>query len=218
MKRANFIIIFLMLVSLAGYAQKEPKPKAPQVEKAKVLLDKKDLKGAKDIIDYALIYDKTKDKSKTHYYAGLVYETMFYLQDSGKIAEIDPLAYEKCADGFKKVKTLENQYGMYYNFADLRLNSLYSYIFNRAAQQYQNEEYSKALMNFDRVSKIYDNDTTAIAYAGYAAQQISNVYQDSANTVDQSNTTAVKNYKNKQNEMMEIALQHFELLSDHNME
>jgi tetratricopeptide (TPR) repeat protein len=173
MKRVNFIIFFLV-ISLAAYAQKEPKPKAPQVEKSKVLLDKGDLKGAKDIIDYALIYEKTKDKSKTHYYAGLIYESIYFKQDSGKMEELDPKAFEKCVEGYKKVKTLENQMGMYYIFSDTKLNNLYGYIFNKAAQEYQNEDYKNAVVDFDLVTKINEYDTAAITYAGYAAQQDGN--------------------------------------------
>jgi tetratricopeptide (TPR) repeat protein len=189
MKRVNFIIFFLVF-SLAAYAQKEAKPKAPNLEKSKTLLDKGDLKGAKDIIDYALIYEKTKDKAKTHYYSGLIYEAIYYKQDSGKIEELDPNAFDKCVAGFKKVKTLENEMGMYFIFSDQRLNKLYGYVFNKAAQEYQNEEYKKALMNFDLVTKINEFDTMAITYGGYSAQQDGNT---------------------------EVAYQHFTFLADHNM-
>ncbi|HLF35699.1 MAG TPA: tetratricopeptide repeat protein [Cyclobacteriaceae bacterium] len=173
MKRLNILIIFLALTT-AVHAQKQEKPKAPNIEKAKALLDKGDSKGAKDIIDYALIYEKTKDKVKTHYYAGLIYENIFYAQDSLDNEDIDPMAFDKCVEGYKKVKTLENEFGTYYNFADIRLNNLYGFIFNKAAQEYQNEEYDQSIRNFDRATKIVENDTIAITYAGYAAQQAGN--------------------------------------------
>ncbi len=191
MKRGNLIIIFLVCFTLAAFAQNDKKPKAPNLEKAKSMMDKGDLAGAKDIIDYALIYDKTKDKSKTHYYAGLLYQTIFEKQDSGKLSPpLDAEAFSKSISGFKQVEKLENQYGTYYNFADLRLNQLYQYVFNKAAKQYQNDEYDSALINFDRASSVYDHDTTAIMYAGYAAQQ---------------------------SEKMDIALKHFKYLADNNM-
>jgi tetratricopeptide (TPR) repeat protein len=173
MKKVNILIIFLALTT-AVHAQKQEKPKAPNIEKAKALLDKGDPKGAKDIIDYALIYEKTKDKVKTYYYAGLIYENIFFVQDSLGNEDIDPMAYDKCVEGFKKVKTMENEFGTYYNFADIRLNNLYGFIFNKAAQEYQNEEYDLSIRDFDRATKIVENDTIAITYAGYAAQQSGN--------------------------------------------
>jgi tetratricopeptide (TPR) repeat protein len=216
MKRVNLIIFFLVL-GLAAYAQKEAKPKAPQVEKAKTLLDKGDLKGAKDIIDYALIYEKTKDKSKTHYYSGLIYEEIYFKQDSGRMEELDPNAFVKSINGYQKVKTIENEMGMYYIFSDQRLNKLYTYVFNKAALQYQNEDYKGSLMNFDLVTKINPNDTAAITYGGYAAQQLSAVYKDSAAIVDQTDTAKVNYYKARQSQMMENAYQHFNFLVEHKM-
>ena len=189
MKTVNFIIFFLV-ISLVAYSQKASKPKPPKVEKAKTLLDDNKLSEAKNEIDYALIYDKTKDKAKTNYYAGLIYEKIFNLQDSGMIETLDPEAYDKCIKAYKKVKTLENEYGTYYNFAELRLNTIYSRVFNSAAREYQNEEFDSALLNFDRASLIMDHDTAAITYAGYAAQQ---------------------------SEKYDVALKHFNYLVDHNM-
>ena len=133
------MILIFLAICITAYAQKEPKPKTPNVDKAKTMLDKGDLQGAKAIIDDALTFDKTKDKAKTQYYAGLLYESIYYQQDSAHLATIDSMAYEKCVQAFKKVKTLENQLGAYYNFAEIRLNKMYSYIFNRAAKEYQNQ-------------------------------------------------------------------------------
>jgi tetratricopeptide (TPR) repeat protein len=153
-------------------------------------LDKGDLAGAKQMIDFALTDDKLADKSKTQYYLGLIYQEIFQKQDSGMIQVMDADAFQKAVDGYKKVKTMENEYGAYYNFSDLRLQQMYSIVFNWAARQYQAEIYDSALINFDRATKIMDNDTTALTYAGFAAQQ---------------------------DKKPEVAMKYFQQLVDHNM-
>lgn len=188
MKRLNLIIIF-SVISLVAFAQHEL-PKKPNVEKAKTMLDKGDLAGAKQMIDFAMKNEKLQAKPKTQYYKGLIYQEIFQKQDSGKIQTLDPDAFNKAVAGYKEVKKMENEYGTYYNFSDLRLQQIYSEVFNWAARQYQNDEYDSALLNFDRASQIMDNDTTAITYAGYAAQQ---------------------------DKKPDVAMKYFKYLADHNM-
>lgn len=181
-----FFIILLLMASVAVFGQKQ---KPPQVEKSKVLLDKGQIDEAKTIIDEAIIFEKTKDKSKTWYYYGLIYESIALRQDS--LGENrDPMAFNKAIEGFSKVKTIENQFGTFFLFSDQRLNNLYAYLFNRAAQSYQNEEFEDAVKYFDFVKLIYPDDTLAYEYAGYAAQQFDN---------------------------QDIALRNFEYMADHNM-
>jgi tetratricopeptide (TPR) repeat protein len=177
-------------MGLVAFGQQHDLPKKPNVEKAKTWLDQGDLAGAKAMIDFALQDEKLEGKAKTQYYKGLIYQEIFQKQDSGKIETIDADAFDKAVDGYKKVKKMENEYGTYYNFADLRLQQMYSIVFNWAARQYQNDQYDSALINFDRSSAIMDNDTTAITYAGYAAQQ---------------------------DKKPDVAMKHFKYLADHNM-
>lgn len=184
MRKLNLFLIFLAATSAIAFAQ--PKPK---IEKAKILLDKNEIAEAKSIIDAAVDYEKTKDKVKTWYYRGLIYEAIYNSEDPA-VQNLNDDAFQVAVDSFKKVKEMENETGTYYIFAEQQLNSLYSVAFNKAAEAYQNEEYEKAIENFDLAKIIYPDDTTAWMYAGYAANQLDDV---------------------------DLALKNFEYLADHNM-
>jgi tetratricopeptide (TPR) repeat protein len=165
MKKLNLLLIFLVAATMVTFAQK------PKIEKAKVLLDKNEIAEAKSIIDAAIDYEKTKDKVKTWYYRGLIYEAITQSEDPA-VQNLSNNAFEEAVEAFKKVKEMEGENGTYFIFSEQQLNSLYSSAFNTAAEAYQNEEYEKAIEYFDKVKTIYPDDTTAYMYAGYAANQI----------------------------------------------
>ena len=166
MKKLNLLLIFLAASSLVAFAQ--PKPK---IEKAKILLDKNEIAEAKSEIDAAVDYEKTKDKVKTWYYRGLIYAAIYGSEDAA-VQNLSDDPFKEAVDSFKKVKEMEGESGTFFIFSDQQLNSLYSAVFNAAAEAYQNEEYEKAIENFDLAKMIYPDDTTAWMYAGYAANQL----------------------------------------------
>lgn len=168
MKKLNLLLIFLVAATMVTFAQK------PKIEKAKVLLDKDEIAEAKSIIDAAIDYEKTKDKVKTWYYRGLIYEAITQSEDPA-VQNLSSNAFEEAVEAFKKVKEMEGENGTYYIFAEQQMNSLYSSAFNTAAEAYQNEEYEKAIEYFDKVKTIYPDDTTSWMYAGYAANQLDNI-------------------------------------------
>lgn len=184
MKKLNLLLIFLVVSTLVSFAQ--PKPK---IEKAKALLDKNEITEAKSIIDAAIEYEKTKDNTKTWYYRGLIYQAINISEDPA-VQNLSDNSFEEAVEAFKKVKEMEGENGTYYIFSEQQLNSLYSSVFNTAAEAYQNEEYEKAIENFDKAKTIYPDDTTAWMYAGYAANQLDNI---------------------------DLALENFEYLAEHKM-
>jgi tetratricopeptide (TPR) repeat protein len=183
MKKLNLLLFFLVAFSMVAFAQK------PKIEKAKSLLDKNEIAEAKSIIDAAVDYEKTKDKVKTWYYRGLIYEAIYNSEDPAVQALSDD-PFTEAVEAFKKVKEMEGENGTYFIFSDQQLNSLYSTAFNEAATAYQNEEYEKAIENFDLAKMIYPDDTTAWMYSGYAANQLNDT---------------------------KLALKNFEYLADHGM-
>lgn len=183
MKKLNLLLFFLAAFSIAAFAQK------PKIEKAKALLDKNEIAEAKSIIDAAVDYEKTKDKVKTWYYRGLIYEAIYNSEDPAVQALSDD-PFKVAVEAFKKVKEMEGENGTYYIFSDQQLNSLYSTAFNEAATAYQDEDYEKAIENFDLAKMIYPNDTTAWMYSGYAANQLNDT---------------------------QLALKNFQYLADHGM-
>jgi tetratricopeptide (TPR) repeat protein len=184
MRKLNLLLIFLAALSVAAFAQPKPKP-----EKAKSLLDKNEIAEAKSIIDASVDYEKTKDKVKTWYYRGLIYAAIYNSEDPA-VQSLSDDPFKVAVDAFKKVKEMEGENGTYYIFSDQQLNTLYSTAFNAAADAYQNEEYEKAIENFDLAKMIYPNDTTAWMYSGYAANQLNDT---------------------------DLALKNFEYLADHGM-
>jgi tetratricopeptide (TPR) repeat protein len=168
MKKLNLLLFFLVAATMVAFAQK------PKIEKAKALLDKNEIAEAKSIIDAAVDFDKTKDKVKTWYYRGLIYEAINNSEDPS-VQNLSDNAFEEAVEAFKKVKEMEGENGTYFIFAEQQLNSLYSSAFNTAAEAYQNEEYQKAIDHFEKVKSIYPDDTTAWMYTGYAANQVGNI-------------------------------------------
>jgi len=185
MKQIKLFLILMLTVSIA-FAQKE---KTPKIEKAKILLDKGEIAEAQPIIDAAIEHEKTKDKVKTWYYRGLIYESI-YNSDDPAIKDLSDNSFVEAAEAFVKVKELENETGTYYVFADQRIVALYSSAFNAAAEAYQSGDYEGALGYFDMVKVVFPNDTAAWQYSGYAAQQLDNI---------------------------ELALKNFNFLADNNM-
>lgn len=167
MKQIRLFLILMLTVSVA-FAQKE---KTPKVEKAKILLDKGEVAEAQQIIDAAIEHEKTKDKVKTWYYRGLIYESIYNSEDQA-IKGLSDNSFAEAATAFLKVKELDGETGTYYVFSDQRIVALYSSAFNAAAEAYQSGDYEGAIGYFDMVKLVFPNDTAAWQYSGYAAQQL----------------------------------------------
>lgn len=185
MKKIRLFLFLLLTVSVA-FAQKE---KTPKIEKAKLSLDKGEVAEAQMIIDAAVGHEKTKDKVKTWYYRGLIYETIYNSEDEA-VKSLSDNAYNIAAESFLKVKEMEPETSTYYIFSDQRIVALYSAAFNGAVEAYQSGDYEGSIAYFDMVKLVFPNDTTAWQYTGYAAQQLDDT---------------------------ELALENFNYLADHNM-
>jgi tetratricopeptide (TPR) repeat protein len=185
MKKIKLLLFLLLAVNIV-FAQKA---KPPKIEKAKSALDKGEVAEAQQIIDEAIEHEKTKDKVKTWYYRGLIYEAIFNSEDPA-ISGLSETAFQEAAKAFLKVQELENESGTYFVFADQRIMALYSTVFNSAAEAYQSGDYEGAIGYFDMVKMVFPNDTAAWQYSGYAAQQLDNT---------------------------DLALENFNYLADHNM-
>lgn len=167
MKQIRLFLILMLTVSVA-FAQKE---KTPKVEKAKTLLDKGEVAEAQQIIDAAIEHEKTKDKVKTWYYRGLIYESIYNSEDPA-IKGLSDNSFAEAAKAFLNVKEIDGETGTYYVFSDQRIVALYSSAFNAAAEAYQSGDYEGAIGYFDMVKLVFPNDTAAWQYSGYAAQQL----------------------------------------------
>ena len=161
MQKLVFIFVFCFTASLA-FAQNS------NVRKAEAAKDKGDLEEALQLIDEAAQNEKTKDDPKTYYTKGLILEAMVIDKD-GKVKDASKL--DDAVAAYKKAKSLDKENGTYYVFADQRLESVWGQFLNVGADAYSNQNFEKALENFEIAAKLKPSDTTAYLYGGIAAQQ-----------------------------------------------
>ncbi len=163
MKQLAFILIFC-LATLSVFAQNSAVNKATQYEKDG------DLAKAKQSIDEASQHEKTKDKGKTWYTRGTIYEAIALSEDP-QYQKLDANALQESVNAYKKVKTLEKENAGMYVFADQKLEGLWGTFLNKGAEKYQSGEYGEALEHFQKAQMLKPEDTTAYLYGGIAAQQ-----------------------------------------------
>lgn len=140
------------------------------VNKADRFTQSGDLDKAKENIDQAVEHDKTKEKPKTWYTRGLVYEAIAMTEDP----EYQDLAEEPLQtafDAYKKAKEMEKEGGTYYVFAEQQMENIWGVYLNEGANYYQEGNYEDALVAFEKAAQFKPEDTTAYLYGGISAQQ-----------------------------------------------
>jgi tetratricopeptide (TPR) repeat protein len=171
MKRITLLL--LMLAAVSVYAQKAPKP---NLNKALTSLKEGKLNEAKENIDAATTYEKTKDDAKTWYYRGLIYASIDTTSNEAyKALATD--AYKTAIESFKKADEINGkEKELFITDANglpiLKSNQIAvwqgSYL-NAGAAQYQEEDLEGALKNFEKAQEIIPTDTTAWFYGGFVA-------------------------------------------------
>ncbi len=157
------IIGLLGLMSTAAFAQNSA------VNKANTGITNGKLAEAKELIDQAILHEKTKDKGRTWYVRGLVYNSIISSEDP-EIQGLDPDAVQKAIDSFNKVKEIEKEGSNYYTLTEIQEGQLYSNVFNKGASQYEAEEYMDAYQSFKSLTQLNPVDTLGFLYAGYCAE------------------------------------------------
>ena len=167
MKQLAFILIFC-LATFSVYAQNSAVNKATRFEESG------DLAQAKQNIDEAIEHEKTRDKGKTWYTKGTIYEAIAVSEDPQQQALAENALQEAVA-AYQKAKELEEENSGTYVFADQRLEGLWGTFLNKGAELYQAGNYSEALENFEKAKMLKPQDTTAYLYGGISAQQEGNM-------------------------------------------
>jgi tetratricopeptide (TPR) repeat protein len=164
-----------MLVTVAAYAQKAPKP---NINKALSSWKEGKLDEAKSMIDLATTYEKTMNDGKTWYYRGLIYASLDTTSNE-TYKSLAPDAFKTALESFAKADQLANGKNEYFvqdasGLPQLKSQQMTvwanSYL-NKGANFYQEEDYKGAIENFEKVQQILPNDTTAFFYSGFAANQ-----------------------------------------------
>jgi tetratricopeptide (TPR) repeat protein len=165
MKKVVFIL-FANLMVISAFAQNS------NVNKANTYLDQEGkLAEAKELIDAAIVHEKTMEKGRTWFVRGTVYSAIARSADP-ETSAIDPDAVQKTIESFEKVKELENEGSNYYTLADVQINNLFNEVFNKGIASYQADEYMDAYGHFQDLITISPADTVGYMYAGFCAEAI----------------------------------------------
>lgn len=158
-------------VAFAGYSQKKPK-----INKAKSALDDGELAEAKEIIDNAIVHEKTKDDGKTWYYRALIYATIDTTSNA-EYAALSDNALKEAVEAFAMSDSLGDKDKDYFITSDFglpitktqQLDTYYGYYYNNAVIAFQDSEFQSAVDAFKDAYYILPEDTNAYINAAYAA-------------------------------------------------
>lgn len=184
MKRIIFLM--LMLVNIAAFAQKQPKP---NINKALKLMQEGKLNEAKDMIDAATTYEKTMNDGKTWYYRGLIYAAIDTTSNESFQA-LDPEPLKVALESFAKADQMAKP-GSEYFITDgtsvipitksQQMEILANYYLDKGIKYFQddadNEASLKSLGKTKTVfesafkEKPYPNDTLTYYVTALVAQQ-----------------------------------------------
>ncbi|AKD04664.1 tetratricopeptide repeat protein [Pontibacter korlensis] len=118
-------------------------------------------------IEKATEHKKTKDKAKTWFYRGVIYQDMIGNPIYGKLTdENTPLVI---LESFDKTVELDGQNGEFAKQVPERKQMLYGQVLNQAVEFHNNQDWPKAIEKYELAHKISPEDTTAVLYAAYAS-------------------------------------------------
>lgn len=169
MKR-NILFLLIMVISAVAYGQKKPK-----INNALKAAEEGNLTEAKEIIDAAIVHEKTKDDAKTWYYRGLIYAAI----DTTNSISIDKDALAVSMEAFNKATALNEGKGELFTsgpnglvLQSQQLNTIWGHYLNKGVTAFQEENPEEALKNFTRCQMVMPEDTVCYLYAGLAAQMM----------------------------------------------
>lgn len=125
------------------------------------------LDKALESINQATEHKKTKDKAKTWFYRGVIYQDMIGNPIYGKLTdEQTPMVV---LESFDKTIELDGKDGEYGKQVPERKQMLYGQVLNQAVEFHNNQDWANAIDKYELAHKISPEDTTAVLYAAYAS-------------------------------------------------
>ena len=125
------------------------------------------LDKAQTDIDKAIQHDKTKQKAKTWFYRGVIYQDMIGNPIYGKLTNDNTPTI--VLESFDKAVEIDGKNGEFGKLVPERKQMLYGQVLNQAVEFHNNQDWDNAIAKYKLASKIEPTDTTAILYAAYAA-------------------------------------------------
>lgn len=118
-------------------------------------------------IEKATEHKKTKDKAKTWFYRGVIYQDMIGNPIYNKMTdENTPMVI---LESFDKTVELDGQNGEFAKQVPERKQMLYGQVLNQAVEFHNNQDWANAIEKYELAHKISPEDTTAVLYAAYAS-------------------------------------------------
>lgn len=165
MKQIAFLFLMVGVISFS-YAQKVKPPKVP---KAKIALESGELAEAREIIDRAIVYEKTMNNTDTWYYRAEIYKSIA-LSENPIVEKKEALRI--AGESYRKVKEMGEENDPWVFQANTNYQSIWSSTLNGGYEISQTGDYKAADAEFDLVKAFAPEDTTVFLYSGYNAQQM----------------------------------------------
>jgi len=162
----KFVVAGLLLISGLAFAQNDA------VTSAFLYNKDGEYDKAKEEIDRAILHEKTKDKAKTWYFRGLIYENLMN-SPNPKFKNLDPEAAKKTYESFNTAVSLSKKGDEYHDNSQAKISLLWGTFLNDGIAKYQQKKYPESLVSYGMAQVISPNDTTAYVYALYSAEALS---------------------------------------------
>jgi tetratricopeptide (TPR) repeat protein len=126
-------------------------------------------------INEAIVNEKTKDKAKTWFTRGEIYNQLLDPNTQALFAkytkDMQPgEALQKASESYNKALQLDGPAGEFGKQVPARLQNLYGMAFNAGVKSYNDKDYDKAIANYKLASQLNPIDTTAVLYGAYAME------------------------------------------------
>jgi len=130
------------------------------------------LDKARTSIDEAIVNEKTKDKAKTWFTRGEIYDNLINIPLYAKYAQqMQPgEGLQKAYESYNKALELDGPTGEFGKQVPARLQNLYGQAFNAGVANYNAKDYDKAIASYKLASQMNPKDTTAVLYGAYAME------------------------------------------------
>lgn len=136
---------------------------------------------AKSEIDRAITHEKTKDKAKTWYFRGMIYENLMASKNPQFMA-LAPDAGKQAYDSYNMVLTLSKKGDEFYDQSAAKILVMWGNFLNDGIAKYQEKKYPESLVSYELAQAIKPTDTTAFLYALYSAEAIGDYEKCKTNT------------------------------------
>lgn len=159
------MLMMAVVISAAAFGQSK------NVNQANTAFTKGEFAEAASLIEPATTHEKTMNKGKTWYTRAQIY-TAIATSDDETIRSIDPDAYMKAAESYKKVFEIEKEGSSFYGLSQVGYDNLKGSALNAGVAAFQEDNFEGALESFQTYEMIAPDDTTGYIYSAIMAQQL----------------------------------------------